>query len=96
MLMDGLIALVSGMGFVFLVLILISVIISLFQYIEKPKKVKSQEVKQEVIIQEKPAVESTTDDLELVAVITGAIAASLNTTTDKLLVKSFRKINSKW
>ncbi|PHV71160.1 hypothetical protein CS063_07465 [Sporanaerobium hydrogeniformans] len=35
------------------------------------------------------------DDLELVAVITAAIAASLGTTSDKLQVRSLRKVERK-
>ena len=35
------------------------------------------------------------DDLELVAVITAAIAASENTSTDGLVVRSIRKVNSR-
>lgn len=92
-LMEGLIALISGMGIVFAVLILIAFIIWMFKFIDQPKKkevVVPESVPAEVTIRE----EDTTDDLELVAVITAAIAASLNTTTDKLQVKSFRKIGS--
>ena len=35
------------------------------------------------------------DDLELIAVITAAIAASENTSTDGLVVRSIRKVNSR-
>lgn len=34
------------------------------------------------------------DDKQLIAVITAAIAASANTTTDKIIVRSIRKVNS--
>ncbi|MCT4544113.1 MAG: OadG family protein [Vallitalea sp.] len=94
---EGLIALISGMGIVFIVLILIAFIIWLFKFIDQPKKkevVVPESVPTQVTIEE-----DETDDLELVAVISAAIAASLNTTTDKLQVKSFRKIGStrsKW
>lgn len=96
---EGAVALISGMGIVFVVLILIALVIWCFKFI-KPQK-KAIEVPQAVpaqteVIQEE---EDTTDDLELVAVITAAIAASLNTTTDKLQVRSFRKIGtsrSRW
>ena len=38
-----------------------------------------------------------TDDLELVAVISAAIAASENTSTDSFVVRSIKKVNrSKW
>lgn len=88
---EGVIALISGMGIVFAVLILIAIIIWAFKFIKQPGK-------KEVVVPEplpvQAPVEEETDDLELVAVITAAIAASLNTTTDKLQVKSFRKIGS--
>ena len=41
--------------------------------------------------------EDLTDDLELVAVISAAIAASENTSTDSFVVRSIKKVNrSKW
>jgi sodium pump decarboxylase gamma subunit len=94
-LLEGLTALVAGMSTVFIVLILISVIISLFKYINRAQN-KSNEVKDAPVVIE-PSVESVSnqDELELVAVITAAIAASLNTTTDKLHIKSFRRVNSR-
>ena len=37
------------------------------------------------------------DDLELVAVITAAVAASMNTSVDKLVVRSIKRRNTnKW
>ncbi len=38
-----------------------------------------------------PVTENLTDDLELVAVITAALAASLSTTPDRLIVRSIRR-----
>ena len=44
-----------------------------------------------------PAEEDLTDDLELVAVISAAIAASENTSTDSFVVRSIKKVNrSTW
>ncbi|GKX30148.1 hypothetical protein SH1V18_26280 [Vallitalea longa] len=88
---EGVIALISGMGIVFAVLILIAFVIWMFKFIKQPEK-KEVVVPQAAPVQAEP--EEETDDLELVAVITAAIAASLNTTTDKLQVKSFRRIGS--
>ncbi|QUH31781.1 OadG family protein [Vallitalea guaymasensis] len=90
---EGVIALISGMGIVFAVLILIALIIWAFKFIKQPGK-KEVVVPEPLPVQAPVEVEEETDDLELVAVITAAIAASLNTTTDKLQVKSFRKIGS--
>lgn len=44
-----------------------------------------------------PVEEDLTDDLELVAVITAAIAASENTSADGLVVRSIRRApGNKW
>ncbi len=43
-----------------------------------------------VVVQEEPK----TDDKAIVAAITAAIAASLNTSTDRLVVRSFRRSNN--
>jgi sodium pump decarboxylase gamma subunit len=95
-----------GMGTVFIVLIFISFIISLLKYI--PKLVDSvsgrSKEKAEVPIQTSSAPaapvaeeEELTDDLELVAVITAAVAASSGSSTDGLVVRSIKRVNnSKW
>jgi len=103
---EGTTALIAGMGTVFIVLIAISFVISLFKYFKFGEVVKHEhkEARINVIVENKaPVIQGASvvqeapkmDDLELVAVITAAIAASLNTTTDKLQVKSFRRLNSK-
>ena len=86
-----------GMGTVFVVLILISMIINGFAVIPKLQKAFSkkadegQSVKENaapVVQAEEPAVDET-DDLELVAVIAAAIAASEGaTSTDGFVVRS--------
>ena len=90
---------VMGMGTVFVVLIFISAIISLFKFIPSiidsfGKKKKSEENK-ETATESKdsvPVVEQpVSDDAELIAVIAAAIAASENTTTDGFVVRSIRK-----
>lgn len=90
---EGVKALVCGMTTVFIVLIVIAVIIDLLKYI-KPKNIEKKHEHNEVVaIIEKESTKQQ-DDLELIAVITAAIAASLNTTSDNLVVTSFRKIRS--
>mgnify|MGYP003008396612 FL=1 len=80
-----------GMGTVFVVLILISLIIScfkIFPYLEKKKAGKNAAeptVVEQVAQREE---QQLTDDLELVAVITAAIAASENASADGLVVRS--------
>lgn len=98
-----------GMGTVFVVLILICLIISCFRFIyifenKKKKDENIQETKEIKEIKETAesnavsAEEDVTDDLELVAVISAAIAASEGAvSTDGFVVRSIRKVNkSKW
>ena len=94
---------VLGMGTVFVVLIFISFIISLFKYIsvfENRKKEQKEDTASvgvdnaiaQIVSNEEENVE---DDLELIAVITAAIAASEGTSTDGLVVRSIRKVNNR-
>lgn len=93
-----------GMGTVFAVLIFISFLISLFKYIPKiqnafSKKKDKKEEKTTVEAVATETVEETveTDDLELVAVISAAIAAAEETTTDGFVVRSIkRRPSNKW
>ena len=93
---------------VFTVLIFISFLISLFKYIPKleaalSKKDKKTELAENAVvntvsqIEVKEEEEELSDDLELVAVITAAIAASAGTSTDGFVVRSIRRSNnSRW
>ncbi len=96
-----------GMGTVFVVLILISLIISCFSLIskieEKKKKkaaakVESNDVKPAPVVTQIAEKEELSDDTELVAVIAAAIAAYEGSgSTDGFVVRSIRKSNkSKW
>lgn len=90
---------VMGMGTVFVMLIVISLIISAFSVIPKiEKKMKERKEQKNAI----DVVESTealpvqeyipeTDDLELVAVIAAAIAASTGQSTDDFVVRSIKR-----
>jgi len=91
-----------GMGVVFAVLILISLVISAFGLINKAearKKAAAPAAVSPAPAVQAPAVEQQeedlTDDLELVAVIAAAIAASENTSPDGLVVRSIRKVSSR-
>ena len=84
-----------GMGVVFTVLILISLIIygfKIFPYWEQKKKKNEKAIVSatDENVQEIPAV-TATDDLELVAVIAAAIAASTGTSTDDFVVRSIKR-----
>lgn len=94
-----------GMGTVFIVLIFISWLISCFRYINKyEEKMKKKRTPAAPIVvktaQAAPAPvqeENLADDLELVAVITAAIAASTGASADGLVVRSIRRApGSKW
>lgn len=95
---------VLGMGTVFVVLIFISFIISLFGLIGKTQQ-KEKKSQSDAAVKAEPAAvveevqeEDLTDDLELVAVITAAIAASEGSSTDGFVVRSIKKRrkNSQW
>ena len=86
-----------GMGTVFVMLIMISLIISLFNFIPKIQAAFSKKAKNagidkavtQIAAQEEPEA----DDTELVAVIAAAIAASEGAaSTDGFVVRSIRKV----
>ena len=91
-----------GMGTVFVVLIFIAFLISRFKYISRledwfrKRKAKNEPTVTETVAEEPAADEEIdeTDDLALVAVITAALAASLETSPDKLIVRSIRRKNT--
>jgi len=91
---------VMGVGMVFAVLLFLILVISSMKYVnvigrkkEEPKKAAPQPAPVAPAVVE----EDVTDDLELVAVIAAAIAASENTSTDAFVVRSIKKVNrSKW
>lgn len=94
-----------GMGTVFIVLILISLIIYCFAFIPKiqakfTKKPKKEEIKTKAVdntIAQIIEKEELADDLELVAVISAAIAASEGAaSTDGFVVRSIRRAGNKW
>jgi len=99
---------VIGISVVFLALLFISFVISLFKYINKfeqklaNKKAGKAAPAPQPVPAPAPVVEAApeTDDLELIAVITAAIhayeEAQGNTVTGDLVVRSIKKRNSRW
>lgn len=98
-----------GMGTVFTVLILISLLIYCFNFIHKWEEAQKEKAQANVPAPapvetapvEEEAEEDLTDDLELVAVITAAIAAASeddsNTVSNGLVVRSIKRVpTSKW
>lgn len=90
-----------GVGIVFVMLVFLSFMISLFKYIPGfvdsfgKKKAAPEEVKAApapaAAAAPAPAEEEEVDDSELIAVIAAAIAASENTSADGFVVRSIRK-----
>lgn len=81
-----------GMGTVFAVLILISLVIScfkIFPYLESKKKAGQTENAVKETVQDVPAAQQ--DNTELIAVIAAAIAASTGTSTDDFVVRSIKR-----
>lgn len=97
-----------GMGTVFIVLIFISLLISCFKFInayearlkEKDKSAAPAPAPAPVPVVSSPAAEEAeelADDLELVAVITAAIAASTGSSPSGLVVRSIKRAPAgKW
>ena len=88
-----------GIGTVFVMLVLLSLLISLFKFIPNPEAKKAAEAKAAKAAKEAEAAtpvqaveENLADDGELVAVIAAAIAAAEETTTDGFVVRSIRKV----
>ena len=85
-----------GMGTVFVMLIIISLIISCFSLVNKAQKKaedkKAANAPAPVAPSAAPvAAASQTDDLELVAVISAAIAAATGSSTDDFVVRSIKR-----
>lgn len=81
-----------GMGTVFIMLIVISLLIWCFGFIGKlENRAKKQEPAAAAAPAAAPAAAVQTDDLELVAVIAAAIAAATGTSTDDFVVRSIKR-----
>jgi sodium pump decarboxylase gamma subunit len=92
-----------GMGMAFAILIIISLIISLFPLLfgsGRKKKESDKEIAEKAMentITQIADKEDLSSDAELVAVIAAAIAAyEGSASTDGFTVRSIRKVNSKW
>ena len=93
---------VMGLGTVFVILIMLIFLISLFQFIPgsgaqeaKAKKKAAEEAAAPTPATVAAAPVQEADNSELIAVIAAAIAASEGTSTDGFVVRSIRKINRK-
>lgn len=88
---------VIGLAIVFSVLIILMIVLMLFKVIfyKDPTKSKKEEVKTEVKTAPVKTDAPEMDETELIAVLTAAVAASLNTSTYNLQIKSYRRTDNK-
>jgi len=92
---QGLPIAIIGYAMVFVVLAILWGVIEIMRVILTPKKPKVTEVKPTEKSVQSVIEEEQVDEGELVAVLTAAIAASLNTSTYNLKIKSFKRIDTK-
>lgn len=91
---------VMGLGTVFVMLMFLSFVIYLFKFVPALVEGKKKETAEipaaaPAVPAAAPVVETQTDDTELIAVISAAIAAAEGTSTDGFVVRSIRKVNRK-
>ena len=86
-----------GLSIVFGVLIILMIVLMLFKVIfykdDSKKKTMNEPVAQQTAPKDTEVKGSISND-ELIAILTAAIAASLNTSTYNLKIKSFRRIEN--
>lgn len=96
--LEGLVTTVIGMGIVFILLGLLSGVLYLLKFVGNDNKKKEEKPaeKPAEVKATAPVIETVqqTDDLELVAVITAAVAATMGTTSDKFVVKSIKRVDN--
>ena len=88
---------VIGLLIVFAVLVILMLVLQAMKYIFTPKTEEKETVqKAEPQKVQAPAavVSDDMDDEELIAVLTAAVAASLNTSTYNLKIKSYRRVGN--
>ena len=82
-----------GISIVFSVLVILMLVLMLFKVIfYKAPKIAKTEVKAEKAPEVSVSTPKAIEDGELIAVLTAAIAASLNTSTYNLKIKSYRRV----
>jgi sodium pump decarboxylase gamma subunit len=88
----------TGLAIVFGVLIILMIVLMLFKvifYKDPAKQTKAEPVQAAAPAPATAPAEEDVDEAELIAVLTAAVAASLNTSTYNLQIKSYRRIDSK-
>ncbi len=86
-----------GLGIVFGVLIILMIVLMLFKVIFYKDDTKKKTITETAFVENTEEVKKTENTMtndELIAVLTAAIAASLNTSTYNLRIKSYRRLES--
>ncbi|MDO4618701.1 MAG: OadG family protein [Clostridia bacterium] len=87
-----------GLTIVFAVLVILMLVLMLMKVVfykdpnKKQNVVKTEQTATSVV--QAPKAPKVMDDTELIAVLTAAVAASLNTSTYNLKIKSYRRIGN--
>lgn len=91
---EGVTALISGMSAVFLILILISFIISKLGHLGRLEKKSVQEVQVHAkpVVPAKPLVDEAEEQRRVVAAITVALAQDLRLSPDAFVVRRYRRL----
>lgn len=88
----------TGLSIVFGVLVILMIMLYLFKVVFYKDPAKTA-AKAPAPVEEAPAVEEAVaeeeDEEELIAILTAAVAASLNTSTYNLHIKSYRRVDNK-
>ena len=84
---------IMGVSIVFFVLVSLSFLIYLFRFIPMLEEKLTKKKIAEPVKQEVPVEEELVDDLELIAVITAAIAASEGKDPRQYIVRSIKKVH---
>lgn len=89
-----------GLGIVFGVLVVLMLVLILFKvifYKDPSKQKKETEAEQQPVAEviQAQEVKDETDEEELIAILTAAVAASLNTSTYNLQIKSYRRVDDR-
>lgn len=93
--MEGITATIIGMGLVFAVLALLSLILYFFKYLDPQIKPSAQAALPEpVMMDEEEISEEPYDGTELIAVISAALAAYMGEGAPALAIKSIKPVGS--
>ncbi len=101
---EGLMVTILGLGTVFVVLIFICIILNVMSQIIRNMDAKEKPEEEKPVVKTSPAVKAenvnnVNKDMELIAAITAAVAAYESAkgnyvNPDKLVVRSFRRVNT--